>query len=51
MEKKEISGYGEGNYFLGSGNTASCQNSKIWRQQKAGVLKNIRDKLEVCRVF
>ena len=26
MEKKEISGYGEGNYFLGSGNTAcsSC---------------------------
>ena len=21
MEKKEISGYGEGNYFLGSGNT------------------------------
>ena len=22
MEKKEISGYGEGNYFLGSGNTA-----------------------------
>jgi hypothetical protein len=22
VEKKEISGYGEGNYFLGSGNTA-----------------------------